>query len=110
MANELGKKRGIPKIYPGWYRKKMWAHPAARQLNIGGMNGIDSYNYSTKGAGYKIGSVTKYIKDIGNLSECFNCVQGPLGKKARLRREQNQAHNKVPQTIVRRPHPELMRK
>ena len=85
--NKIGFKRGNVKATPRWVKRKFQHHPGAKQMNISGYNGIDSYTdarINGEGAGYSPQSIVGLKKGTG---ECMNPVQGPLGKHARLHRE-----------------------
>ena len=91
MANELGKPKTVEPPISSEARRRYQHHPAAKQLGITGDNGLDSYYLKQKNkkyGGYGIQSLAEYRSKIVKRSECMNPVQGVLGKRARLKREQ----------------------
>ena len=71
---------------PGHVRKKFQHHPTAGALGIRGYNGLDSYKDDKQGAGYCYQSLVEYRTKLGKGVENFNPVQGVLGKRAILHR------------------------
>jgi len=91
MANEIGK----PKSNAPWpspeIRRKWQHHPGAKQRGLTGFSGVDSYTLSIqnkKYGGYGVQSLGDYRANVVKRSECMNPVQGILGKRARLKRDQ----------------------
>jgi len=91
MSNEIGK----PKSNAPWpsseIRRKWQHHPGAKQRGLTGYNGMDSYNLKLKNkqyGGYGVQSLAEYRSKVVKRSECMNPVQGVLGKRATLKREQ----------------------
>ena len=86
-VNELGKKQGLKPPVPWYTTLRMQHHPGMGQYgNLHKWNGINSYNHMYSGAGFHPQSVSKAANASRN-AEILNPVQGPIGKRARLRRE-----------------------
>ena len=77
---------------PAAARKKLQHHPTAGALNIKGYNGLDSYKNDYHGDGYCYQSLAQYRHDI-RKTENFNPVQGLLGKRAILHRQNMRKKN-----------------
>ena len=85
MRKVFERKLGQP--VPAKVRKKYQHHPFAAANNITGYTGLDSYRHDYEGEGYCYQSLTEYRNRVRGDIENFNPVQGLLGKKAILHRE-----------------------